>query len=77
LREHCQRVSRNFEEIERTLLGSIKLGPGAMSVNEVVEACHELAEMGFQQVIYNLPKAHEIKPLELIAQEIIPQVSAF
>jgi F420-dependent oxidoreductase-like protein len=77
LREHCQRVGRSYDDIERTVLGSIKLAPGVMSVNEVIEVCHELAEMGFEQVIYNMPNTHEIKPVEIIAQEIIPRVSAF
>ncbi len=77
LKEHCQRVGRSYDDIERTVLGSIELAPGAMSVNEVVEVCHELAEMGFQHVIYNMPNTHEIRPLEIIASEIIPRVSAF
>lgn len=77
LREHCERVSRPYAEIEKTVLGSLKLAPGAMSVNEVIETCHELAEMGFQQVIYNMPDTHEIRPLEIMANEIIPRVSGF
>ena len=30
-----------------------------------------------QHVIYNMPNTHEIRPLEIIAGEIIPRVSAF
>jgi alkanesulfonate monooxygenase SsuD/methylene tetrahydromethanopterin reductase-like flavin-dependent oxidoreductase (luciferase family) len=77
LREHCQRIGRDYAEIEPTVLGSIQVGQNATSSNEVVEACHELAEMGFRQVIYNMPDAHTIRPLEIFAQEIIPQVSKF
>lgn len=77
LREHCQQVGRNAAEIEPTVLGSLKLAPDAMSVSEVIEVCHELAEMGFQQVIYNLPDTHELRPLEMIATEIIPRVRGF
>jgi alkanesulfonate monooxygenase SsuD/methylene tetrahydromethanopterin reductase-like flavin-dependent oxidoreductase (luciferase family) len=75
LREHCQRVGRDYDEIEKTVLGSIKLAPDAPSVSQVIEVCHELAKMGFQQVIYIMPNIHEIKPLEVIVQEIIPQVA--
>lgn len=77
LREHCGSVGRSYDDVERTVLGTIKLGPGAMSVNEVVEVCHELAEMGFHHVIYNMPNSHEIRPIEIIAQEIVPRISAF
>lgn len=48
-----------------------------MSASEVIEVCHELAEMGVQHVIYNMPNTHEIKPIEIIAQDIIPKVKAF
>ncbi len=71
LREHCHAVGRPYDEIERTVLGSLRLAPDAMSAAEVVEVCHELAEMGIQQVIYNIPNVHEIAPIELIASEII------
>ncbi|HEX2908617.1 MAG TPA: LLM class F420-dependent oxidoreductase [Phototrophicaceae bacterium] len=77
LRDHCQRVGRSYNEIERTVLGTIKLAPGATSVSEVVELCHELAEMGIQQVMFNMPNIHEIKPLEILAQDVIPQVANF
>jgi F420-dependent oxidoreductase-like protein len=77
LQEHCQKVGRPFDTIERTVSGTIKLAPGAMSVQEVVELCHELAEMGFQHVIFNMPNAHEIKPIEMIAEQVLPQVRKF
>jgi alkanesulfonate monooxygenase SsuD/methylene tetrahydromethanopterin reductase-like flavin-dependent oxidoreductase (luciferase family) len=77
LREHCQAVGRPYEAIERTVLGTVKLAPGAMSADEVVEVCHELAELGVQQVIYNTPDAHDLRSIERIASEIIPRVRAF
>lgn len=77
LREHCQKVGRDYDEIEKTVLGSIQLAPHKMSTSQVIEVCHELAEMGFQQVIYNMPDAHDIEPIERVAEEIIPQVASF
>jgi F420-dependent oxidoreductase-like protein len=76
LRGHCEQVGRRFDDIERTVLGSIRLGPGSMSVDEVVELCHELAEVGVQHLIINMPDAHEIGPIEAIAEHVIPQVQA-
>lgn len=77
LREHCDRVGRSFNSIEPTVLGSVEFGPNAMSANEVVEVCHELSDMGFQQVIYNMPNIHEVTPIEILAEQVIPQVTAF
>ena len=76
LREHCRAAGRSYESIERTVLGSVQLGTGAMSITELVEVCHELAEMGFQHVIYNLPDVHTITPIVRLAEELIPQVWA-
>ncbi|MFB0500915.1 MAG: LLM class F420-dependent oxidoreductase, partial [Candidatus Bathyarchaeia archaeon] len=62
LKDHCNRVGRSYNDIERTVLGTIKLAPNAMSSTEVVELCQELAEIGFQHVIFNMPNVHEIEP---------------
>jgi len=75
LKEHCNKVGRSYDDIERTVLGTIKLTPDAMSAEELVEICRELAEMGFQHVIFNMPNVHEIKPVKIIGQEVIPQVA--
>lgn len=74
LRGHCDKVGRNYEEIEKTVLGTIKIAPGAMTLDEVVELCRGLAEIGIQHVIFNMPNSHEIKPIEIIGREVIPCV---
>ena len=77
LRMHCKNVGRSFDDIERTVLGTIKLAPEAMNSAQVVELCQELAQMGFHHVIFNMPNVHEIKPLEIIGNEVIPTVAEF
>jgi F420-dependent oxidoreductase-like protein len=75
LKEHCNKMGRPYDEIERTVLATIRLGPDAMSPNEIVNLCQELAEMGFQHAILNIPKTdHEIEPIRIIGREVIPQV---
>ncbi len=37
----------------------------------------ELAELGVQQAIFNMPNVHEISPLEQFGKEIIPEVAGF
>ena len=75
LRQHCEEVGRAYDEIERTVLGAIKIAPGVMSVSEIVELCQELAEIGVQHIIFNMENDHEIEPIEIIGQEVIPQVA--
>jgi F420-dependent oxidoreductase-like protein len=77
LRQHCEDAGRPYEEIERTTLGTVHLAPGEMSAGEVIETCRDLADLGFQQAIFNMPNVHEIAPLEQFGREIIPAAAAF
>jgi hypothetical protein len=75
LRGHCEAVGRPYEAIERTALGTVQLAPGAMTSANVIDLCRSLAEVGIQQVIFNMPNVHELAPLEVFGREIIPAVS--
>ena len=76
LKRHCDAVGRDYGQIEKTALGTIHLAPGKMGAPEVIGLCRELADLGFQHVIFNMPDTHEIRPLETIGREIIPAVAA-
>lgn len=75
LRRHCEEVGRPYEEIERTVLGTVKIAPDGMSASEMVEMCRGLADIGIQHLIVNMPNVHEIKPIETIGREVIPVVA--
>lgn len=75
LRQHCEDVGRPYEEIECTALGTVHLAPDKMSVAEVVEWCRQLAGIGFQHVIFNMPNVHEVDPVKTIGREVIPAVA--
>jgi len=75
LKKYCEELGRSYEEIERSILGTIKIAPDAMRVADVEELCRELAELGFHHIIFNMPNVHEIEPIEIIGREVIPQVT--
>jgi F420-dependent oxidoreductase-like protein len=75
LKQHCDAVGRDYGTIEKTALGTVRLGPDQMSPADVVAQCHELAALGFQHVIFNMPNTHELTPLETFGREIIPAVA--
>jgi alkanesulfonate monooxygenase SsuD/methylene tetrahydromethanopterin reductase-like flavin-dependent oxidoreductase (luciferase family) len=75
LKEHCKSVNRDFEEIEITLLGPIQLSEDAMTPEDVVEMCEDMAGLGVQHLIFNMPNDYLIKPIETIGEEVIPRVS--
>lgn len=77
LKEHCQQVGRDYDQIEKTTLGTIHLAPGEMSASDVIDTCRWLADLGIQHAIFNMPNVHEIKPLEIIAEQVIPEIAGF
>ena len=77
LRGHCQDLNRPYEEIEKTTLGTVHLAPGEMNAEEVLDRLHNLSDIGIQHAIFNMPNTHEIKPLEVFGEAIIPQAAAW
>jgi F420-dependent oxidoreductase-like protein len=75
LRGHCEDVGRDYEEIERTALGTVNLGGDGMTEDEVIGLCRKLSEAGIQHLILNMPNVHEIRPLETFGDRIIPAVA--
>ena len=77
LRGHCDDVGRDYEEIERTALGTAYLAPGAMTAEDVIGFCQDVNEAGIQHLIFNLPNVNDIAPLETFGEKIIPAVAEF
>ncbi len=80
LREHCEVVGRNFDEIERSNLQSVHIAAdgahGAETPSQVVDRFGELADAGAQHVIFSLRNVWETDRIELIGREVIPQLRA-
>jgi len=74
LKGHCEKVGRDYSEIDKTTLGTVHLAPNKMTPKNVIEECRALADAGIQHAIFNMPNVHEIKPLEVFGEEIIPAV---
>jgi hypothetical protein len=74
LREHCDRVGRPYDEIERSVLKSVDLerdAPGA-----IVDRWGALAEAGAQHVIFSVRGVDDTTRLERVAAEVFPQLRA-
>ncbi|MGA2112986.1 MAG: LLM class F420-dependent oxidoreductase [Anaerolineales bacterium] len=76
LKGHCDRLGRDYAAIEKTTLATARLAPGQMSAADVVAQCRQLAGLGIQHAIFNMPNVHEISPLKTFGKEIIPAVAA-
>jgi F420-dependent oxidoreductase-like protein len=75
LKKHCEKVGRDYAEIEKTTLGTVHLAPDKLKAKDVIEQCRTLAGLGIQHAIFNMPNVHEIKPLEIFGREIIPSLA--
>ncbi len=72
LREHCERIGRPYDEIERSTLQSIDLA--TQSADQIVERFGSLAEAGAQHILFSVRGVNETDKLERIAAEIFPQL---
>jgi len=78
LREHCERLGRPFDEIERTTLQTVHLHASARSAAEaparVVERFGELADAGAQHLIFAVRDVWRPGALETVGREILPHL---
>jgi len=44
---------------------------------DVIKTCRDLADVGIQHAIFNMPNVHELTPLEIFGRDIIPAVAGF
>jgi len=80
LREHCERIGRNYDEIERSNLVDLNVrldgASGGTPPARIVDQFGELADAGVQHVIMSLAGVEDLAPLEVIGTQVIPQVRA-
>jgi F420-dependent oxidoreductase-like protein len=72
LREHCERLGRPCEEIERSTLQSVDLERETPA--EVVDRFGALGEAGAQHILFSVRGVHDTAKLERIASEVFPQL---
>jgi F420-dependent oxidoreductase-like protein len=73
LREHCERLGRPYDEIERSTLQSVDVD--AQSSDELVERFGVLGEAGAQSVLISVRGVSDLTRLERLGAEVIPQLS--
>jgi len=75
LREHCQAVGRNYDEIEKTAMFTFDVGENGEKVEKAIGGLHWLNSMGIQTVIGGVAHVDKIKPLEIIGEKVIPAIA--
>jgi F420-dependent oxidoreductase-like protein len=75
LRQHCEREGRDYDEIFKTAYYRFDVGPNGERVGQVLDDLRRLADLGFQAALGQVVDVWQVKPLEVIAQEVIPAVA--
>ena len=76
LRGHCEREGRDYDDIEKTVLFVMNPGPNGENAGQLVDQFGKLAEAGAQTVIGAVMGVENLKPLEAMGKDVIPQVAS-
>jgi len=77
LKQHCQQLGRNYDDIEKTALCTAHLTAGNDTVESIMARLKTLHELGITHAIFNMPNVYDITPLETFGKEIIPAVAGW
>jgi F420-dependent oxidoreductase-like protein len=74
LREHCERLGRDPEQIERTSVYQFDVGPNGERVQQTLDDLRRLADLGIQVAHGRVEAVHEVTPLEILGERVIPAI---
>jgi alkanesulfonate monooxygenase SsuD/methylene tetrahydromethanopterin reductase-like flavin-dependent oxidoreductase (luciferase family) len=77
LRQHCEDVGRNYDEIEKTVMMPLDVGADGEHVDAILARLQELAGLGVEHVHSTIRDVSTIRPLEVIGERIIPEAAKF
>ena len=77
LRGHCAAEGRDYAAIEKTVQVRYDLGENGERVEQTIERLHELSELGFTVAQGTLARVGTLRPLELMAERVIPAIEKF
>jgi F420-dependent oxidoreductase-like protein len=72
LREHCERVGRPYEDIERSVLKGVDWERDSPA--QLIDRWGALAEAGAQHVIFSVRGVNDTSQLERLGAEVFPQL---
>jgi F420-dependent oxidoreductase-like protein len=77
LRRHCDDVGRDYDDIQKTVIGPLDPGPDGELIEELLERMRQLSALGITHYHGSVPQAASIRPLELLGERVIPVAAGF
>ena len=75
LRAHCERLGRDYDSIEKTVISTFDVGENGERTGELIEQLRQYAALGFDEVHGTLRHVSRIAPIEAIGREVIPAIA--
>jgi alkanesulfonate monooxygenase len=77
LRQHCDAVGRDYDDIEKTVMGPLDPGRDGENVDELLASMRTMAALGVTHYHGTVPNVAAIRPLEILGERVIPVIDAF
>jgi alkanesulfonate monooxygenase len=77
LREHCEQLGRNYDEIEKTVMTSLDPGDKGQNVDAILTQLQGLAALGITHLHTGIKDASSPADFEVFGDKIIPEAAKF
>ena len=77
LRRHCETEGRDYDEIEKTVMLPMDPGADGENIDAMLEQLRRLAGLGITHAHGRLADVASIRPIELMAERVIPVAAGF
>ncbi len=77
LRGHCERLGRDYDAIQKTVMGPIDPGPQGENVDALLEQLRAWAALGITHVQGGVPDAANLAAIEMLGERVIPEAARF
>jgi F420-dependent oxidoreductase-like protein len=75
LRGHCEALGRDYDEIEKTVMSFVDIGPEGEKADEVLAHLAELAALGVTHLHTGVADGSRTEELEIFGERIIPEAA--
>jgi alkanesulfonate monooxygenase len=77
LRGHCDAVGRDYDSIEKTVMGPLDPGADGEKVDQLITEMKRLAGLGITHYHGSVPEVASSSRLALLAERVIPEVAGY
>jgi alkanesulfonate monooxygenase len=77
LRGHCAALGRSYDDIEKTVMLPLDVGPSGERVDALLDQLRDLAKLGFTEAQGVVPDVATSAALETLGQRVIPVAATF